>query len=76
MNNPIQMIKALMGKNNPEQIATQLMSNNNNPLLTNLVNMVKKGDTKSVEEFARNIYKEQGKDFDKEFSEFMSNFKQ
>lgn len=76
MNNPIQMIKALMGKNNPEQIATQLMTNNNNPLLTNLVNMAKKGDTKSVEEFARNIYKEQGRDFDSEFSEFMSNFKQ
>lgn len=76
MNNPIQMIKALMGKNSPEQIATQLMNNNSNPLLTNLINMAKKGDTKSVEEFARNIYKEQGRNFDEEFSEFMKNIKQ
>lgn len=76
MNNPIQMIKMLMGKSNPEQIATQLMNNNSNPLLANVIKMAQSGDTKSVETFARNLYKEQGKDFDKEFSEFMSNFKE
>lgn len=75
MNNPIQMIKMLMGKGNPEEVAKQLMGDNSNPLLMNVLKMAQSGDTQGVENFARNLYKEQGKDFDKEFSEFMSNFK-
>ena len=52
-----------------------MMKDNGNPVLNNLINMAKTGDSKGVENFARNICKEKGKDFDKEFSEFMSNFK-
>ena len=37
--------------------------------------MANKGDEQGLEEFARNYYKEQGKDFDKEFSDFMNTFK-
>lgn len=75
-NNPIEMIKLFMGEHKtPEQILQKMMKGNGNPVLNNLINMAKTGDSKGVENFARNICKEKGKDFDKEFSEFMSNFK-
>ena len=44
-------------------------------LKNNSMSFLLKVDTQGIEEFARNYYKEQGKDFDKEFSEFMDNFK-
>lgn len=75
-NNPIGMIKLFMGEDKtPQQILQKMMKDNSNPVLNNLINMAQTGDSKGVENFARNICKEKGKDFDKEFSEFMSNFK-
>ena len=74
-NNPIEMIKSFMKQGNPQQLVERLVMNNTNPMLRQLVEKAKNGDSKGVEEFARNIYKQQGRDFDKEFSEFMSNFK-
>ena len=75
-NNPIEMIKLFMGENKtPQQILQKMMKDNSNPVLNNLINMAQTGDSKGVENFARNLYKDQGRDFDKEFSEFMSNFK-
>ena len=50
------------------------MVRNTNPMIANVIRMAQNGDTKGVEEFARNICKEKGIDFDKEFSKFMSNF--
>ena len=47
----------------------------NNPIFTNLIDMAEKGDNEGLENFARNILKEKGLDFDKEFSEFKQNFK-
>jgi hypothetical protein len=44
-------------------------------MLKNLIEMAEKGDYQGIENFARNYYKEQGKDFDKEYSQFMSYFK-
>lgn len=74
-NNPIEMIKSFMKQGNPQQLVERLVMNNTNPMLRQLIDKAKNGDTKGVEEFARNIYKQQGRDFDKEFSQFMSNFK-
>lgn len=75
MNNSMEMIKNIMSNKNPQQVIQNMISNNTNPMLNNLINMAQNGDTKGVENFARNIFKEKGRDFDKEFSEFMSNFK-
>lgn len=74
-NNPIALIKNFMKQGNPQQLVEQLVLNNTNPMIRQLVEKAKSGDSKSVEEFARNIYKQQGRDFDKEFSQFMSNFR-
>lgn len=73
--NPMDMIKMMMGKMTPKDMAMKLLENNTNPMFNNLVQMAEKGDTKGVEQFARNMCKEKGIDFDKEFNSFMSNFK-
>ena len=62
--NPIQMLKNMI-------MNKQL----NNPVLKEVITKAQNGDTKGVEEFARNLFKEQNRDFDKEFGEFMKNFK-
>lgn len=75
MNSPIQMIKSFMSNGGtPEQMISKMV-NNSNPMLGNLINMAQKGDVQGLQNFARNMYKDNGRDFDKEFSEFMGNFK-
>ena len=48
---------------------------NNNTMISQLVGMAQKGNTKQVETFARNFCKERGIDFDKEFLQFKNSFK-
>ena len=77
--NPMQMLQMLMKKgNNPQQMAEQMIQSmgGDNPVLGNLIQMAKSGNTQNIEQFARNICKSKGIDFDKEFSSFLSNFKQ
>ena len=75
MMNNLQMIQNFV-KNGitPKKIIEQSIKSNN-PIMGNLIELAKKGDYKAVENFARNIYKEKGGDFDKDFNTFMSNFK-
>ena len=75
MNNPLQILNMLKKSKNPKEVITQMVNQNGNPILKNLIDMANKGDTQGVEQFARNLYKQQGKDFDKEFSQFKENFK-
>lgn len=75
MNNSINMIKMMIGKGNPKEMVMNMLKNNSNPVFANLIDMANKGDTKGVENFARNVMKEKGIDYDKQFSEFMNNFK-
>ena len=77
MNNPLNTIKNyIKQQGNPRDLLINFMTQNNqNPMINNLIGMAKNGDNKAVEKFARNIFKEQGRDFEKEFSSFMQNFK-
>lgn len=59
---------------NPQEILMKTVTNSNNPMILNLVKMAKEGNSQGVETFARNLFKEKGRDFDKEFSEFMSRY--
>ena len=73
--NPIQMLQGFLAKGlSPQKIIEQMVGNNN-PMMANLVKMANAGDTEGVEKIARNMFKEKGRDFDKEFSEFRSKFK-
>lgn len=73
--NPLNMIKGMMGIGNPKDMAMNMLKNNTNPIFANLTQMMEKGDDKGIEQFARNICKEKNIDFDKQFGEFMNNFK-
>lgn len=61
------MLKAMK---NPEQAVLQMLGNNTNPAAKNVLRMVQNGDMSGVEQFARNVVSEQGKDFDAEISNF------
>lgn len=75
MNKPTNFINMLKSIKNPKQTVINMAKNSNNPMLKNLVEMAEKGDMQGVENFARNIYKEQGRDFDKEYNEIKEFFK-
>ena len=75
MNNPMQFMSMLKSIKNPKEAVINMVKSNNNPMLKKLVEMAEKGDTKGVENFARNILREQGRDFDSEMNNFMKNFK-
>ena len=67
--NPMQILQSFISKGlSPQKIAEQMIGNN--PVMANLVKMANAGDTDGVEKVARNIFKEKGRDFDKEFLEF------
>lgn len=75
MPNPMNFLKGMMGISSPKDMVMKMMGQTNNPMINNLVNMANNGDTKGIEQFARNYMSEQGKDFDKEFANFMDSFK-
>lgn len=72
--NPVNMIKQYMLKGlTPKGILSRM--NINNPILNNVITMAQNGDTKGVEDFARNICKQKGLDFDTEFNKFKDTLK-
>lgn len=79
--NPLDTIKNFLNNGGSLEKAIQnamantVKNNNSNPMFMNLINMAEKGNTEDVENFARNLFKEQGRDFDKEYAEFRKNFK-
>ena len=62
--NPLMMIGQMMKNGgNPQQIFQQMMGNNpsmNNPIMKHAFEMAQKGDSKGVEELARNLCREKG----------------
>ena len=72
--NPTNFIKNYMLRGlTPKGIVKQIAGNN--PIFGNLINMAEKGDNEGIEKFARNMLKERGMDFDKEFSTFKNSLK-
>ena len=67
--NPMKLLKRYMTQGfTPQNILDKI--NISNPILNNVVNMAKNGNSQGVEEFARNICKQRGVDFDAEFAKF------
>lgn len=76
MNNPINILKSFMnGGGNPKNLVMKAIGGNNNPMIKNLIQMASSGNSKDIEQFARNYMSEKGIDFDTEFEKFMSNFR-
>ena len=74
--NPMQLIQMIKQGQNPQQLLMQILSGQaaNSPISANLLNMVKSGNAKEIEAFARNYFAANGLDFDKEFIAFKRKF--
>lgn len=56
----------------PQQIINKVFGNN--PMGSNLINMMNNKDAKGIEQMARNLAKEKGKDPDQLFDQFKKQF--
>ena len=74
--NPMQLISMAKKSQNPKQFVYNIVEENmgNNPLFANLLNLAKSNNASEIEAVARNMFKEKGLDFDKEFNTFKQNF--
>lgn len=70
--NPMEFVKGIQ---NPKNFVMNMIGQNSNPMLNNLMQMAKRGNSKEIETFARNFCRERGRDFDTEFSDFMKQMK-
>lgn len=70
--NPMQLIQMLRSGQNPQQLAMNLLENQmgSTPMGQNLLNLARNGRSADIEQIARNLAKQQGVDFDKEFTSF------
>lgn len=66
----------MMKNGNPEQVMMSMLeqSAQNNPILENLLNMAKNNDSEGIESYVRNVAREKGIDYDKEFNSFKQMF--
>ena len=75
MMNPMQLIQMMRGSN-PQQFIQQMMGNNqimSNPITKNAIGMAQQGNTKGIEQLARNLCKEKGLNADDVFNQFKRN---
>ena len=70
--NPMQFLR---GIKKPQQFVINMLGQNQTPIGAQLMNLAKTGDKTQIENFATNIFKERGMDFDKSFAEFMKQIK-
>lgn len=71
--NPMQLIQMIRsGTANPQQLAMNLLQQNmgNTPMGQNLLQLAQNGKSADIEQIVRNLAKQQGIDFDKEFASF------
>lgn len=70
--NPMQLIQMIKGGQNPQQLMMNVLQQRTqgNLLYENLYNLAQQGKTGDIENIARNIFKEKGMDFEKEFNSF------
>lgn len=71
-----QFMQLVQNQGNPQQMVMMMLENQGakNPMFSNLLQMAKKNDTKAIEQFARNVMKEKGLDFDEEFNNFKKTY--
>ena len=75
--NMVQFINMVRSNQNPQAFVINMLKERagQNPVQGNLANLVEAGKTGEVEQVVRNIAKERGIDFDKEFNSFKQMFK-
>lgn len=70
--NPMQLIQAIKQGQNPQQLVISVLENQmaDTPVGQNLLTLAKEGNGPAIEQFARNIFQQNGRDFDSEFANF------
>ena len=73
--NPMQILQFVKKSKNPQQAVYNMVEKQmgNNPIFSNLLALAKNKKGKEIENIARNLCKERGVDFDKEFNSFRQN---
>lgn len=66
----VNVVQQIRQGQNPQQLMLNMLQQTNNPISANLFNLAQQGKTKEIEQVARNIMRQQGKDFDTEFRAF------
>lgn len=75
MMNPMNLIQMLKGGNPAQMLMGMLkQQSGNNPVIQNALNMAEKGDSKGIENLARNLCKEQGVNPDEMFNNIKNQF--
>jgi hypothetical protein len=74
--NPMMLIQMIKQGQNPQQLLMSILEGSaaNNPINSNLLDMVKNKKTDEIEKFARNYLASQGRDFDEEFNAFKKTY--
>lgn len=75
--NGYQLIQMIKSGGNPQQLVISVLNQRaqENPMFANMLKLANTNDTKGLEQIARNLAKERGMDFDKEFANFRQIFK-
>lgn len=70
--NPIDVMSMIRKGQNPQQIMLNLLEQeaSSTPLGKNLIELAKQNKTAEIEQIARNLARERGIDYDKEFNAF------
>lgn len=73
--NPMQILQFVKKSKNPQQAVYNMVEKQmgNNPIFSNLLTLAKNNKGEEIENIARNLCKERGVDFDKEFNSFRQN---
>lgn len=71
--NPMQLLQ-LLKSNNPRMVVEQIIQQGypNNPTMNQLLQLGQQGNVAEIENFARQFFAEQGKDYDVEKQRLMS----
>jgi hypothetical protein len=70
--NIMQLMQMMKGGSNPQKMIMDMLQQQtgSNPMAKNVLDMVKKGDTNGIEQFAKNICQEKGISYDEAISQF------
>lgn len=76
MPNDIFQFINMVKNNNPEQMIMSMLqqSTSTNPIARNILSLAQQGDYQQIEQIVRNMAREKGIDFDKEFNNFKQMF--
>ena len=71
--NPLQLLQQIKN-GNPRAVAEQIIQTNysNNPMMMNLLRKGQNGDVKGLEQFAKQYFEQQGRDFNTEMNNLFS----